>query len=106
MPNDERVLVKLAQRDEKEIKEGELILPSGNATVGDNTVRVCRIVHPGNSSFKEGQMVYAQEYSMMAVADYKQYLKGEITLSKLFDLKNLMYSVSRFDIIAYDDDVA
>jgi co-chaperonin GroES (HSP10) len=100
-PNEGRILVKLAQQ--KEAKNGEIILPHGQATVGDSTVRVCEVVQGGDSPFKKGQLVYVQEYSMMAVADYKRYLEGKISPGDLFKAENVTYSVSKYDIVAFNE---
>ena len=71
IPNTYRVLVKRV-----EVPQISHILTPGQLKAGENLLAGI-IVHPGDSQFKKGQLVYYSEYSASAVFDIGSVLEGK-----------------------------
>lgn len=98
VPNTKRVLLK--RLTGKEV-EGNILLP-GQMKAGENLF-VGEIIHPGESQFTKGQVVYYSEYSAAQIMDMGAVMRKELTLGDVSGDKNAMFIVAEDDIMAYDE---
>ena len=95
VPNSGRVIIKRLKISDQ-IKTSGVLVP-GQLKAGENLF-IGEIVHPGDTKFKIGQVVYYSEYSAAALYD----LNKDKTLSE--SMSEPFYIVSNDDIMASQDD--
>jgi hypothetical protein len=100
-PNTGRIIVELIRSGDK---EGDLFLPTReNVKAGENLL-VGKVIAPGDSSFKEGQLVMFQEYSMSGIyKDIQALVDGSVPVSETIKPENQYHVIATSDIVAYDD---
>lgn len=100
VPNEGRVIVELIKE-----KQGQIFMPgSDNAKAGEN-LYIGRIVAPGTSVFKKGQIVMFMEYSMASFyKDYPRLEKESVLVSEQNDPANRWYVLAADDIMTYEAD--
>lgn len=99
VPNNERVIVKRFTNED--VKTSAILLP-GQLKAGENLF-VGKILHPGNTKFQKGQIVYYSEYSASKLVDLTKALKGEETVTEA--AKTELFVVAEDDIMAFDDEL-
>ena len=101
-PNTGRIIVELIKPGEK---EGEIYLPDReNVKAGENLL-IGKVIHKGESDFKEGQIVMFQEYSMSGVyKDVKALVDGTVSVSETMKPENQYHVIAVADIMASLDD--
>lgn len=95
VPNIERVIVRLLQTTSA---MAPIAVP-GQLKAGEG-LHTGEVVHPGNTKFKEGQVVYYSEYSAARLSNVGSMLRGEQTLGKV--MGEDFYVVAADDIMAYE----
>lgn len=100
-PNNGRIIVELLKTGEK---NGEIFLPTReNVKAGENLL-IGKVIHPGDSDFKEGQYVMFQEYSMSGIyKDIKALVDGTVSMSETTKPENQYHVIASADIMAYDN---
>lgn len=99
VPNEDRVLVKKSTG--QEFQDEHILLP-GQLKSGENLF-VGEVVHPGNSAFKIGQLVWFSEFSHARIIDMGKVYRGEWTVDQALKEENLLYILAKDDVMAYDD---
>jgi len=99
IPNIERVLIRLIEAS----REITPILLPGQLKAGEN-LHCGEIVHPGNTKFKKGQIVYYSEYSASELINFGSVLRGEQELGVAMSGEKY-YVVAADDIMAYEEKV-
>ena len=101
-PNSGRVLVKPlfkeATLNSQDTIESQIVKAGEDLFVG-------RIVEPGDSKFKVGQVVYYSEYSAAMVFDMEKFVAGEQTLEEALKDKNIFVVVACDDVMAFQEQV-
>ena len=99
IPNIERVLIRLVEAS----REITPVLIPGQLKAGEN-LHCGEIVHPGNTKFKKGQIVYYSEYSASALINFGSVLRGEQGLGEAISGEKY-YVVAADDIMAYEEKI-
>ena len=99
VPNEERVILRLVQAT----KAMSPVLMPGQLKAGE-ALHCGEIIHPGNTNFKKGQVVYYSEYSAAQLTNIGSALRGEQTLGEIMR-KDSYYVVAADDIMAYEKEV-
>lgn len=95
VPNVERVILRLVQTT----RAMSPILMPGQLKAGE-ALYTGEIVHPGNTKFKKGQIVYYSEYSAARLSNVGSVLREEQTLGSVF--KTDYFVVAADDIMAFE----
>lgn len=100
-PNTGRIIVELLRTGEK---NGEIFLPTReNIKAGENLL-IGKVINPGDSTFKEGQVVMFQEYSMSGVyKDIQAIVNGAVSITETTKPENQYHVVAAMDVMAYDN---
>ena len=97
IPTTGRIIVELVREP-----QGAIITLESSSSIGEN-LQCARIVHPGDSDFKKGQLVAVMEYSMAGIyKDLAAFERG-VSRTDLGKKENQYHVVAREDIVAYDD---
>lgn len=96
-PNEGRIIVELLKQE-----DGQIILPTReNVKAGENAF-IGKVVHPGDSKLKKGQVVMFAEYSMVGFyKDIKALADGKVSLTDATKAENMHYVIAKYDIMAY-----
>lgn len=94
-PNDGRLIVELVKNE-----GGQIIMVNQSSDIGEN-LKCAKVVHPGESKFKKGQLVAVMEYSLGGI--YKD-IKGfqQASPTELNKIENMVHVIAEADIVAYD----
>jgi co-chaperonin GroES (HSP10) len=97
IPNTHRVIIKPIPIEQ--LKSSGLVL-AGQLKAGENLF-YGKVVHPGDTKFKEGQEVFYSEYSAANLFDVKPLIEGTKSFA---DMKDEGYVVvASDDVMAYYD---
>lgn len=101
-PNTGRIIVELIRTGDK---QGDIYLPTReNVKAGENLI-IGKVIHKGDSGFKEGQLVMFQEYSMSGVyKDIQGLVDGKVQASETMKPENQYHVIATADIMAVYDD--
>ena len=97
IPNTYRILVRRI-----EVPQVSHILTPGQLKAGENLLAGI-VIHPGDSKFKKGQLVYYSEYSASAVFDIGAVLRGEKEYGEV--LQDKLYIVAKEDVMAFEEGI-
>lgn len=102
IPNEGRIIVRIIRTGGGKV--GKIYLPQReNVSAGEN-LYIGRVVHPGDSLFKKGQIVLFAEYSMFGFYyDLDTLARGEVTKSEALDIEYHLHVVPTADVMAYDE---
>jgi hypothetical protein len=97
-PNTGRIIVELLKQP-----DGQIILPTReNIKAGENAY-IGKVVEPGESQFKKGQLVMFAEYSMVGFyKDIKGLGEGTVSMSEMTKPENMYHVIAEMDVMAYD----
>lgn len=98
IPNEGRVVVELLRGEEGAIK-----LDRDSSKIGENA-QLGKVIHPGETNYKEGQVVIFSEYSAVGFHnDVEGFLEGKVKVQDiaLAEPEDMHFLLAEADIMGY-----